>query len=298
MDRRILLSRFDITGNIIEPRLKWFAGIEYRYIQLDTLDTPRFNKGKSEDKQLPYDGGGLWGRYAYQWNVLPAGEVNFGRNTVLKAGLIYDSRDNEPNPMKGIWSDAVLLFSPSFLGNTDKSYARLVLTHRQYFTLIPEDLNFVYRLSYQAKLAGDMPYYMLPFFFNSPPSWTRDGMGGSKTMRGILRNRVVGEDYFLGNLELRWKFWHFIVLNHNFYMALSGFLDGGMVTGKYDIDISGVPADQLYFFPDEKEKLHLAAGGGLHIAWNRNFIVAVDYGRALDPRDGVSGLYIGLDFLF
>jgi len=54
----------------------------------------------------------------------------------------------------------------------------------------------------------------------------------------------------------------------------------------------------MVFFPDDPEKLHLGAGGGLHIAWNRNFIVAVDYGRALDKRDGVSGLYIGLDFLF
>ncbi|GAH72890.1 unnamed protein product, partial [marine sediment metagenome] len=39
---------------------------------------------------------------------------------------------------------------------------------------------------------------------------------------------------------------------------------------------------------------------GLHIALNENFIVAADYGRALDKekRDGLSGFYIGLDFLF
>jgi hypothetical protein len=97
---------------------------------------------------------------------------------------------------------------------------------------------------------------------------------------------------------MRWKFVHFKLLNQNFYMALSGFLDAGMVTGNYPVNTSGVPSDQMKFFPDEKEKLHLSAGAGLHIAWNRNFIVAVDYGRALDKRDGVSGLYIGLDFLF
>jgi hypothetical protein len=31
---------------------------------------------------------------------------------------------------------------------------------------------------------------------------------------------------------------------------------------------------------------------------NENFVVAVDYGMALDPQDGNSGLYIGLDYLF
>jgi outer membrane protein assembly factor BamA len=109
---------------------------------------------------------------------------------------------------------------------------------------------------------------------------------------------VVGEDYLLANFELGWKFWYFRLFNQNFYMALSGFFDSGMVTREYPVDLSGVPADALKFFPDDKEGLHNSAGVGLHIAWNRNFIVAVDYGRALDPRDGVSGLYIGLNFLF
>ncbi len=300
MDRKILLGRVDFTGSIIEDKLKWFAGIEFRNMKMDTVNTTRLNKGKSEEKQLPYIGGGLYGRYADDWGIIPSGQVNGGTNTLLKAGIIFDTRDNEPNPMKGIWSDAVLIWSPAFLGSTSKSYGRLVLTHRQYFTIVPEDLNFVYRLSYQAKLFGEMPYYMLPFYFNSPPSWTRDGLGGSKTMRGILRNRVVGEDYFLANIELRWKFVHFIFLNQNFYLALSAFTDGGMVTGKYEFDKSGIPSDPeaLKFFTDDPERPHLSAGGGLHIAWNRNFIVAVDYGRTLDKRDGKSGLYIGLDFLF
>jgi len=114
-------------------------------------------------------------------------------------------------------------------------------------------------------------------------------------MRGILRNRVVGEDYLFGNVELRWKFAHFEFLNQFFYLALSGFTDAGMVTGEYEIDSSG---GNPTFFPDDNESLHVSAGGGLHIAWNENFVVAVDYGRALDKRDGLSGLYIGLDWLF
>ncbi len=301
MDRKMLLLRTDFMGDIIEDKLHWFAGFEFRNMKMDTVNTSKLNEGKSAEKQLPYVGGGLYGRYTDDWGIIPADQMNGGSNTLIKAGLVYDTRDNEPNPMKGMWTEAQVLFSPSFLGNSSLSYGRLVLTHRQYFTIVPEDLNFVYRLSYQAKLGGEMPYYMLPFVFNSPPSWTRDGMGGSKTMRGILRNRVAGEDYFLANIEIRWKFAYFRLFKQNFYLALSGFMDAGMVTGKYEFDMSGVPTndpDAMMFFPDDPETLHTSAGAGLHIAWNRNFIIAVDYGRALDKRDGVSGLYIGLDFLF
>lgn len=299
VDRKWLWLRADFSGDLIGDKLKWFAGYEFYNMKMDTVNTTKLNKGKSEEKILPYVEGGLFGSYAYQWGIIPEGQINGGSHSVLKAGLIYDTRDNEPNPMKGIWTEAQLIVSPAFLGNTSLSYARLVLTHRQYFTLVPEDLNFVYRISYQAKLGGTMPYYMLPLVFNSPPNFTRDGLGGEKTMRGILRDRVVGEDFIYANFELRWKFLYLRLLNQNFYLALNGFLDGGMVTGKYEVDLSGVTnPEDLEFFPDEKEKPHLSAGGGLHIAWNRNFIVAVDYGRALDKRDGISGLYIGLDYLF
>lgn len=298
MDRKMLLIRTDFMGDIIDDKLKWFAGFEFRNMDMDTVNITKLNKGKSAEDALPPVGGGLFGKYSYDWGIIPAGEINGGTNGILKAGLVFDTRDNEPNPMKGIWTEAQLIWSPSFLGSTDKSFAKYVITHRQYFTIIPEDLNIAYRLSYQGKLGGTMPYYMLPFVFNSPPSWTRDGMGGSKTMRGILRNRVVGDDYLLANLEARWKFVYFRLFNQNFYVALSAFTDAGMVTRPYKLDLTSATPDAEPFFPEEKESLHTSAGAGLHIAWNRNFIVAVDYGRALDPKDGVSGLYIGLDFLF
>ena len=298
LDRKMLRLRTDFTGDIIGNKLKWFGGIEFYNTRIDTVNIDKLNKGKSEDKKLPGVGGGLYGRYAYNWDIIPQDQINGGTHTLIKAGLIYDTRDNEPNPMKGIWTEAQLQIAPSFLSNRNLTYTRLVITHRQYFTLIPRDLNLVYRISYQAKLTGEMPFYMLPFIFNSPPSWTRDGIGGSKTMRGIMRDRVVGEDYLFGNVEMRWKFLYFTLWKWNVYLALNGFMDGGMVTGEYKINTDNVPANMKYFFPDEKETLHLSAGGGLHIALNQNFIIAADYGHALDKRDGKQGFYIGLDFLF
>ena len=307
MDRKMLRLRADFTGDLVENKLKWFGGLEFYSVKMDTVDTEKLNsKVKEGSDPLPYVGGGLFGLYANEWGILDPAQINGGKHTLVKAGLIYDTRDNEPNPMKGIWTEAQLIMAPSFLSNTEMGYVKLALTHRQYFTLIPKTLNFAYRLSYQAKLAGDMPFYMLPFVFNSPPNYTRDGVGGSKTVRGMMRDRVVGEDVFYGNMELRWKFARFKLFNQNFYLALSGFLDAGMVTGDYEIDMSGVnyylvdnivhPGAQLF---RSDEKLHLGTGAGFHIAMNENFVVAVDYGVPLNEQDGFkNAIYIGLDFLY
>jgi hypothetical protein len=307
MDRKMLRIRTDFSGDLIENKLKWFGGLEFYSVKTDSVDTENLNSKVKEGKEpLPYVGGGLFGLYSNDWGIIDPGQINGGKHTLVKAGLIYDTRDNEPNPMKGIWTEAQLVMAPSFLSNTELGYVKLALTHRQYFTIIPNDLNFAYRLSYQAKLAGEMPYYMLPFVFNSPPNFTRDGLGGSYNLRGVMRNRVVGEDFLYGNMELRWKFVRFKLFNQNIYMALSGFLDGGKVTGDYEpgflgvttyeIDGVGHPGSELF---RNDESLHLATGGGLHIAMNENFVIAVDYGVPLSAQDGFkNALYIGLNFLY
>jgi hypothetical protein len=199
--------------------------------------------------------------------------------------------------MKGLWTELQFLVAPGFLGD-GFGYTRMALTHRQYFTIVPKTVNFAYRLSYQDKLFGDMPFYMLPFIYNSAPQLTRDGLGGAKTMRGILRNRVVGEDFFYGNAEVRWKIIRTVILNQNFYIALAGFADGGLVTGKYKLPETNDPEAIEWLNKGDNEKFHFGYGAGAHFALNDNFIVTVDYGMAADKRDGEKGLYIGLNFMY
>lgn len=296
LDRKLGKIRTDFYGPIMGKKIRWLAGLEYTSNNIGTVNIDKLNKGKSEDKMLP-DTALLYDKYV-SWGVIPQDQLGGGQTTLLKLGIVYDTRNNEPNPMTGIWTDFQLLFSPAFLGS-DFSFTRMALTHRQYFTLIQKKLSFAYRLSYQAKLSGEMPFYMLPFVYNTAPNLTRDGLGGAKTIRGVLRNRVVGEDFAYGNFEFRWKFLRTVVLNQNLYIALNTFTDMGMVLKKFPIDISAVPeADKLIFFPGSKESLHVAYGAGLHFALNENFIVAVDYGMAAKKDDGKSGLYIGLNFLY
>jgi hypothetical protein len=293
-ERKLARFKLDLQGSVIGRELRWLAGWEHFGHKIGTVDIEKLNKGQEEADKLP-DVPLLFHKYV-NWGIIPADQAEGGVNNLFKAGLVYDTRDNEPNPMKGIWTEAMILTGPSFLGNKDYSFTKLVITHRQYFTLAPEVLNLAYRISYQDKIGGEMPFYMLPYIYNT--NITRDGLGGAKTIRGVLRNRIVGEDYLYGNMEVRWKFFRRVFFNQNIYLALTAFTDAGMVTGKYKLNLDGVPANELPYLNYQEEKLHLGYGAGFYVAMNQNFVVAFNYGLAVDPNDGKSGFYIGMNFLY
>ena len=191
MDRRLLKIRVELIGRLSGENIKWFGGFEYMNNRLDTVDVNNLNKGRDENSLLPYSGGGLYGRFM-RWGLIDSDQADGGQAGIFKAGIKYDTRDNEANPMKGLWTDIQFLLSPGFISD-GFTYARMAFTHRQYFTLLPKRINLGYRISYQAKIGGEMPFYMLPLVYNSAPQLTLSGLGGSRTIRGILRNRVVGE---------------------------------------------------------------------------------------------------------
>jgi outer membrane protein assembly factor BamA len=305
--RQLLRIKADFQGEIIGQKFRWLAGIAYYGNKISAVDVDDLTERKDPADMLSSNS--LYQDYV-DWGVIKADQAEGGNHTLLKAGLVYDTRDNEPNPFRGIWTEMQLHYAPSFLSNRDYSFARLVVTHRQYFTLIPEWMSMAYRLSYQGKIAGEMPFYMLPYLYNTAPKLTSDGVGGGKTVRGVRRNRIVGDGFAYGNLELRGKVVRGTVLNQNVYIALSAFADAGMVTQKYKFDAAGIPQEPINSQPgyedkpervidmDAKEVPHLGFGAGFHLAINQNFIITVDYGFAAKKEDGDTGLYINLNFLF
>ena len=196
--------------------------------------------------------------------------------------------------MKGMWDEILVLVTVPFTEKSNYKYIKLALTHRQYFTLVKEKLSFAYRISYQPKIAGNMPFYMLPFVYST--NITRDGLGGAKNLRGVLRNRIVGEDIAYANAELRWKFYQTVLFNQNIYFAIAPFCDAGIVTRKHSFSTNLIPPE--INIKNKSEQLHLSYGSGLYIAMNQNFVISINYGLANDRNDGTSGLYIGLNFLY
>jgi outer membrane protein assembly factor BamA len=298
-ERKLARITLDFQGKINELPLRWLVGYGYFNSRIGSVDIDRLNKGKDENDKLP-EVDGLYDKYV-SWGMIPAEEADGGIHNFVKLGLVYDTRDNEPNPNRGIWTEVVMMTAPRFLGNTETAYTKLAITHRHYITLKKDILTFAYRLGWQGTIDGHVPFYMQPYMVNTFTRTTKnDGLGGARSLRGILRNRIVGEDFTYGNFELRWKFRKVYRWKQNFYYSLNAFTDVGTITKKVQIDQGLIPEGEVYsdFFSDVKPGFHASYGMGLRIAMNQNFILAVDYGLASDKRDGDNGLYINLGFLF
>lgn len=301
-DQKLFRLKLDVQGNLAGEHLRWTAGVNFQDFKIASVNTDKLNKGKDEEDKLPSptEMPGLYERYQ-QWGIIDSEEADGGIIPTFRAGLVLDTRDNRPNPMKGIATEILLETSPEILG-AESAFTQIAIIHRQYFTLIPTDLSLAYRLGYQKTLSGNVPFYYRSHIINSVlTESTSGGLGGKKTLRGIRRYRVVGEDMAYGNVELRWKFARFDFGNNHFYFGLNAFTDFGKITKKVDVEslvapVSSIP--QPDYFRWGADKMHYSYGAGLRIAINENFIVAADYGMAADSQDGESGFYMGLNYLF
>ena len=301
VNRKMFRTMLNFQGKLFPNGFKWIGGVDFYNLNYDNVDVERLNRNNDGDDVIPSVDSmpGLYERYK-QWGLIGKDEAQGGLFTAVKAGLILDTRDNEPNPTQGLFTEVIFAGAPKFLSTMNTGFLKLSVIHRQYFSLIKQRLIFAYRLGFQATIAGTAPWYaeniLYPTYLRGASS---EGLGGSKTIRGIIRNRVVGDGIGYGNFEFRWKIWKTVFMRQNIYFALSGFFDSGRVlVPMKEEEIDKLPADVKNKYFTDKESFHNTLGGGFHIAMNENFMVSVDMGKALDKRDGNMGLYIGLGFLF
>lgn len=295
MERIVPYVKADFIGNIANQRLYWEAGYHFKWFGLDNGPL------EGEGTKAVANGRTLYEK-CRDWGIIPPDEAEGGRSSALRIGLVYDSRDFEPAPSRGVWAEAHTILAPKALGSS-KSYYRYSATFRHYLPLADDRLVLAYRLNYQGTMGDYAPFYVLPYYTCVGPGYDRDGFGGYRTARGILRNRVQALDVAMFNAELRWKFYRTQLFKQNLYLALNGFADGTSAVRGYDVSYRGADnaAERtLYegFVKKDKEAIHLAAGMGFRIGINQNFIIAIDYGRPFDNRDGDGGLYINTGFLF
>ena len=207
---------------------------------------------------------------------------------MAKAGIVYDTRDMEAAPSRGIYADALVL------GNA--RFAKLALHFRHYIPLIENRLIVAYHLAYQGRIAGNAPWYMqqdiATLYLRQVYS---EGLGGVNTIRGILFDRIVGDGLAWGNLEFRIRLFDFRLFGQEWYAALNPFLDCGGVVQPYRLAEQKASAD-LYSGRDES--LHFSAGAGLKLVMNHNFVISAEWGKPFDSQDGPDGLNIGLNYIF
>ena len=142
---------------------------------------------------------------------------------------------------------------------------------------------------------------MMPYYSNMGEKRDFDAIGGYRTVRGIMLDRVQGVHTGFYNIELRYRFIDFKLFNQNIAFALSGFTDAAHVFKGYDLQNKTGKYTELYnkFININKaDGFHGAAGAGLRFIMNQNFIVAFEYARCFNKQDGDGAFYINIGFLF
>ena len=277
---------------------------------------------------------GLYEKYV-KWSIIDQAEAHGGWHPYLRAGLTYDSRDQRTCPTKGIYADAFFTYTAAFGEQATAGYNHLQFNFnfRHYVPIYRDRVTFAYRVGTQNNIAGKSPFYMntyLNTLFIQRVMY--EGLGGANSLRGIMRNRILANGFAYANIELRTKVAKFDIGNQHFYIGLAPFFDLGVITQPYELDEAAikegylkdvaeallpihdpnrpVPPLQLgeYFALDEEGHIdqskvympHMAAGVGLKVAMNENFVLSVDWAMALDKQDNAkwANFYIKMGYLF
>ena len=283
----------DFQGDITSNKFRWAAGISYWWYDIQDITVKK--KGSPAYDTTPnnyltsqgINSASLWQLYQ-RAGLIKANEANGGHHLELKAGLVYDSREHEADPSRGIWAELYAYGSPDILNGRGKdgyNYLKLAAHFRHYVPVWQDKIVFAYHLAYQGKLTGNAPYYTLQ---NINTLYLRqiisDGLGSINTVRGVPYNSVIGDGYAWANVEMRFKVVSFRFIKQNFYLATNPFFDMGACVQPYRLDemkavLSNselTQAEKNLIYTGQKEKLHMSAGVGLKLAMNRNFILSAE----------------------
>jgi len=295
----------DFQGDIL-PKFRWAAGISYWWYDIENVSVKKKGKPAYDVVANEYlqnqgiDYASLWQLYQGVGLIRP-NEATGGHHLELKAGLVYDSREHEADPSRGIWAELYAYGSPDILNGRGKDgyhYLKLAAHFRHYVPVWQDKITFAYHLAYQGKLAGNAPYYTLQ---NINTLYLRqiisDGLGSINTVRGVPYNSVIGDGYAWANFEMRFKIVSFRFIKQNFYLATNPFFDMGACVQQYRLeemkalraahdagDTTLSDAEMNLIYTGEPRKLHMSAGLGLKLAMNRNFILSAEVAVPLNTK--------------
>ena len=247
--RKGLRFNTDFQRPIAGP-LRVLAGTGFRTSKID--ETP-FDSGTT---LLSQENGGV---------AIPTGRTVTGR-----VGLVYDTRDQETGPTRGIWAEALAQQGADVFGATHE-FTRVTGTARAYIPLNGR-LVWAQRVVAQS-LSGQVPFYELVTIQGSFKD--DEGLGGAGTVRGLPKNRYIGKKLVFVNEELRYRAADFKIRSRESALILSTFFDAGRVS-------SG------------NSDLHYGYGGGVRVRYGPNFVVALDVAHSKEATP----IYIGLGYPF
>lgn len=291
INRLMPYGKLDFLGDVGKVKnLHWMAGYNFKYFSIGAV-------GSDALPACP-EGTSLFERYCAA-GLVPSDQKDGGISSSLRAGLRYDSRDNEAMPSHGLMAEASLEYAPKFLG-CSSTYAKYTVSIRHFVPIVRKTLIWALNLNNQG-FFGEPAWYVLPFDNRMGWGYDNDAFGGYFNIRGLMRNRIQGRNVFYFNNELRWFFGDLHLLGYDINFCVSGFVDGGKVL----LDYVGMPISDTVIsnFLTGKDKMHLTSGLGLRLILNKNCILTaesafpVGRNRFQDNRDACV-FYFTTDFTF
>ena len=246
-----------------------------------------------------------------QSGLIRGDEAGGGNVSQFKAGIVYDSKNYENDPTRGMYFEATFTAAPDFIDKHGYSHMTFTGVFHHYIPVWGDHLTFSYRIGAQNVIAGDIPFYAMMntnlMFYKKIYT---EAYGGSTTGRGINRNSVIGQGVAWLNAELRWRITNFKFINQNWCVALNPMFDAGMVTQTFRLEEQKAAMELLkghmtgdldedLIYSGKDESLHTSAGCGLKLIMNKNFVVSAEFAKALNKLDG-EGMkaYIGFNYIF
>lgn len=208
----------------------------------------------------------------------------FQFTSMLAWALIYDTRDFEPDPSKGLFLQYSHEYSAPWLGS-DFNFNKFML-QGQFIHTFAKWRNDKSRLTF----AGMASFgHIFGPRINFIEMWDLSSqaeaggilvLGGQRSIRGFREARFLAPTVTLANLELRGRFYDFHFWKQHFTLGATAFYDFGSVFDR---------PQQLTF-----ANWVGAPGVGARIGWNQSTVLRLDYAVS---REG-SQFFFGFGHIF
>jgi len=191
--------------------------------------------------------------------------LGFGNSflNIFQAGLVYDTRDLETDPSNGTYAQIYNELSLTSLGS-QFNFNKTAFQYKYFKKLFPG----VFKKCVLAArfgindIQGSAPFY--EYMDQEAGDESISLLGGSRTLRGYVENRFIGNVMSFGNVEMRFRFLQHDLFKQHFAWSVVPFADAGGAWNSLD-RIGNI------------QNIRFAEGLGFRIAWDVNTILRFDY---------------------
>ena len=191
-----------------------------------------------------------------------------GLISILQQALIYDTRDFEPDPTKGLYFEIGNEYSERSIGS-QFDFDKLMIQAKTF-----HKLPFGPRTVLAGRLAVGNIFGKNAPFFEYQDQWSPDGsinaLGGARSLRGYRAKRFMARSMWFTNWELRTRLAEKKIAGQRFALSIVPFVDAGTVRDRW----------QSLNFDD----IRYSYGIGGRLAWNQSTIISMDIGHSSEGK--------------